>query len=565
MYIIEISCVTLFLFLFGWFVIKNERMKQALHASEEQYRNVVNNIGIGISVISPEMKILTLNRQMKEWFPNIDVSQKPVCYRSFNDPPQSAVCGYCPVQKTLQDGQTHEAVTDTPSANGILHFRVISSPLTDKDGKVIAAIEMVDNITERKHAEEKLRLAYDQLEKRVAERTADLSRAKEAAEAANRAKSEFVANMSHEIRTPMNGIIGMTELALDADPTPQQQEYLQMVRTSANSLLGVLNDILDFSKMEAGKLEFYPVDFAFRGMITNTLQTLSFRASEKGLSLIGNIDPEIPDFLIGDPGRLRQVLVNLIGNAVKFTEKGQLTLTVSVESKTETQARLHFSVADTGIGIAPEQQSLIFKAFEQADTSITRKYGGTGLGLAISSQIVERMGGKIWVHSEPGKGSTFHFTVLLGLQDSPTLSTDPSPSEKSQSPQASLKILLAEDNVINQRLAVSLLEKWGHKVIVANNGQEAFFLYGRETFDLILMDIQMPHMGGFETTAAIREAEKSTGRHIPIIAMTACAMKGDKDICLDKGMDGYLSKPIQIEELFNTLENLPQLQLIQTV
>jgi signal transduction histidine kinase/BarA-like signal transduction histidine kinase len=382
-------------------------------------------------------------------------------------------------------------------------------------------------------------------------------------EAANRAKSEFLANMSHEIRTPMNGVIGMAELLKDTELTNSQREYLNMLKTSADNLMSIINDILDISKIESGKLVFEHVDFNLRSTIAEIIKIHNVKAQERGFDLIYNVSPDVPNIILGDPSRLRQVLINLIGNAIKFTENGEIVVSVEVESRSEDKVFLHFTVSDTGIGIPEDKKKLIFDTFTQADSSTTREYGGTGLGLSICSRLLQMMKGKIWVESEVGQGSTFHFTAKFGRveQELPeevvSSEYEHSGNQSNYNDRKKVHILVAEDNIINQKLAVRILEKEGYSIEVANDGEEVLEELKKEHFDIVLMDVQMPKMDGIEATQAIRKSKDNTfNPEIPIIAVTAHAFEENTEKCLKAGMNSCVTKPFNREELFEEIEKL---------
>ncbi len=657
----------------------DQRTKE-LQAQKRRFQQLFENAPVGIAMLDQDERIIDLNRSFETIF---GFEAQEARNRRINDVivPDDLIEEAWELSRMTLNGKEPMKETFRRRKDGsLVPVEIYGAPILmgqDREG----IYGMYVDITERKKAEEEMR------------------EAKEAAEQASRAKSEFLANMSHEIRTPMNGIIGMTELALETDLTEDQEEYLGTVKSSAHSLLTLINDILDFSKIEAGKLDLDDVGFDLRESIESAMKVLAVRAHRKGLELICDVAPEIPESLVGDSGRLCQILINLVGNAIKFTEAGEVVLKLRMDSRTGHDTVTTFEVSDTGIGIDPQQQERIFQAFEQADASTTRKYGGTGLGLSISSQLVRLMGGKLWVRSEVGKGSSFGFTVRFKLQpngsaqpvtkaaarltglsvlvvddnstnrrlletnltnwgmcvtevDSGTaalaalkqaardgfpfalmlldyqmpkmdgfevaesVKADPqlsntrivmqtsamhhgsakrirelrlngylikpisqlallnavtqaldegssrrtSPGVNSQMSaemkQRPLNILLADDNEVNQRLALKMLESRGHRVDRACNGLEAVALFDKRRFDVILMDVQMPEMNGFQATAAIRAREEGTGKRTPIIAMTARAIKGDREECLAAGMDGYVSKPVSPPDLFRVMKDL---------
>jgi len=643
------------------------QLSEQLHLVEE----LIETIPLPIYLKDTDGRYIRLNRAFEAFF---QVPREALIGQTINDilSPEDAQQHIVRDAELFARGgtQSYEALIHDKAGvafNALYHKAVLTRP----DGSISGLLGTIVDITERKRAE------------------IEVLRAKEVAEAASRAKSDFLANMSHEIRTPMNGVIGMTDLALDTDLNAEQREYLNIVKSSAESLLTIINDILDFSKIEAGKLLVEDIPFDLHRLVSDTLKPLALKAHESQLELLCELPSDIPRFFRGDPSRIRQVLVNLLGNAIKFTKQGEIVLSAELMRLQGDRATLHFAVRDTGIGIPADKQEIIFDAFAQEDTSTTRRYGGTGLGLSICRRLVELMGGSMWLHSEPGKGSTFHFSIELqlgeeavrpvpGLVDlkgrnillvddnatnrrilqgmlaakdvrvqcvdsgdaalslmrsatacfdcilldaqmpemdgyelarrlhlehqtlppmlmlssgalrgdalrcqesgiagffaKPISSDDlfsaleqlftPSPAPKGsdnntlvtrhslRESQPPLRVLLVEDHHTNQKLALGLLAKWGHEAMLAQNGQEALDILTSHTFDVILMDMQMPVMGGIEATQQIRARESAQKlRRTPIIAMTAAAMQDDRNACIAAGMDDYVAKPIKVKEL----------------
>ena len=663
-------------------ISERKRAEAELRKSEERFRTVFENSAVAITVADEHERIISWNKQAESLLGmnEEDLYLKPVC-ALYTEEEWRRIRSY----DLRKKGTHHHLETQMLRKNGqLVDVEVSISVLKDPDGTVTGSIGIVRDISERKRAETE-RLA------------------KEAAESATRAKSDFLASMSHEIRTPMNGILGMVELLLDMNLAPDQLEYVQAAKSSAESLLTIINDILDFSKIEAGKMTLEKIPFSLRDTLGDTITTLALRAEAKGLELACHIPQQVPDTLIGDPLRLRQIIINLVGNSIKFTEHGEVVVRVSVEEEAGDEVLLHLAVMDTGIGVPPAKLTRIFTSFEQADSSTTRRYGGTGLGLSISARLVELMKGKIWAespcralrHDKGGPGSAFHFMIRCGkdpekanalkpvrevnIRNLPVLIVDDNatqrqileemclgwsmkpvlaanaaqalssvddrmrvgqpfafaildsempemggfelaerilkrpgcqhlhvlmmvsvgnPEEVSRArdmglalplkkpvqqsrlldamltalalpPQAAalgrareikrttgLNILVAEDNTVNQLVAHRLLERHGHKPTIAEDGKQAFVMIQTGGYDLVLMDIQLPEMDGYEVTRRIRADEKNTGKHLPIIAMTANAMKGDREKCLAAGMDDYVSKPVRPEILFEAIDKV---------
>lgn len=518
-------------------ITERRQAEEALRESEERFRIIVNSIPQLCWMANADGWIFWYNQRWYDYTGTTPKEMEGWGWQSVHDP------DYLPEvveqwKASLATGKTFDLEFPIRGSDGVYHpFLTRGIPICDQDGRIVRWCGTNTDISERKLIEEQLHAA------------------KEEAEQANRAKSQFLANMSHEIRTPMNGILGMTHLALKRELPEDVRGFLQLVQQSGQSLLAIINDILDFSKIEAGMVTIKNQPFNLGGVLESALRLMKTIAGDKGLALHFSIDPGVPENVKGDSGRLRQILTNIVGNAIKFSFKGSVSVTVSpVETVSQQRHRLLFVVRDEGIGIPQDKIQSIFEDFEQISSSAHVKYGGTGLGLSISKALVEMMGGTIWVESELDKGSTFSFEIELGRFEEGGIPPQP-PAPQSQNVMPPLKILLAEDNEVNRLFACHLLQSMGHQVEAVENGLQAIEKLRVETFGLVLMDALMPEMDGEQATKVIRSGQAGDP-DIPIVALTAYALQGDRERFLAAGMDDYISKPIEIEELNRVLERL---------
>ena len=524
-------------------VTREKLAEHQMRESENKLRIILDNSAAAITMTDEKEQIVSWNSFTEKLLgmkPK-DLRLRPVS--SLYPPEEWKIIRSLNIR---QSGFKHHMETKAIRKDGtIIDVDLSVNILKDEQGKIIGSVGMLQDITERKRSNELI------------------LQAKLAAEEANNAKSVFLAKMSHEVRTPMNAIIGMIDLTLDTPLNDEQKDNLKVAKDAADNLLSLINDILDLSRAQAGKVVIEEIEINVPDIVKNVCKGLMILARNKGVDVVWSIDPEIPRLLIGDPVRLRQVIVNLVNNAIKFTHKGKVQVNVKKKALTDKDCQVVFEVIDSGIGISPKNLPHIFDVFTDAHNTTARRYGGTGLGLAICKKIVEMMGGSIEVESKEGTGSTFRFTIIFGYKPDMFGNSGSDQKVKSETAASSvppelhhLRILVAEDNTVNQRIAVRILEKLGWKVTAVNNGQEVLDILNNQTFDVILMDDNMPLLSGIEATQVIRREEKQTGQHVPIIAMTANAMAGDREKYLASGMDGYVSKPIDRNLLYEEIVNL---------
>ncbi|HOX51679.1 MAG TPA: ATP-binding protein, partial [Fibrobacteria bacterium] len=542
----------------NWDITREKESEEALRQSEKKISQLLQTTDQGIYGIDAEGNCTFVNRsglQMLGYSLEECLGRKMHRLIHHSHPDGSPYLWQtCPIFRSGLDGGGCRLDTEVfwRKDGSSIPVEYSSHPVV-VDGTIEGSVVTFSDITARKEAESALLASNDELQ----EATMRANEMAVRAEMANAAKGEFLANMSHEIRTPMNGVLGLTGLLLDTDLDKDQRRFAETIRQSAESLLSLINDILDFSKIEAGKLELERLDFDLREMVSDLSSSLSPRVQDKGLELRHRIDPEVPDRLLGDSGRLRQILLNLLSNAIKFTHRGSITLEAKLDEESAGDVLLRFAVRDTGIGIPQDKQALLFQKFSQVDASTTRQFGGTGLGLAISKQLAELMGGQIGVISREGVGTEFWFTVRMARSTAAPPADKPLeiPVDLGELRHRSVRILLAEDNITNQMVAMGILERLGLRVDAVANGEEAVHALEQFPYDLVLMDVQMPEMDGLTATRRIRDRHSPVLDHnIPVIAMTANAMQGDRERCLAAGMDDYVPKPVSPQALAAALD-----------
>jgi two-component system sensor histidine kinase/response regulator len=532
-------------------ISERKRSEEALRQTSETLRAVIQATPLATWAIDLDGKVKFWNPAAERIF---GWTEQEVLDRFLPAVPEESPEGFGALLERYRRGERFSGVEARRRRKdgSLIDIAFWTSPMHDAGGRINGTLGVVADISDRKRADEKLKQYAGELQGKNEELAVALARAKEATEL----KSRFLANMSHEIRTPMNGVLGMSELLLGTRLDPEQQGYADAIKSSAEALLTIINDILDISKVEAGRLQTECIPFDLEATVEEALGLLVIGAQAKGLDLNYRISTDVPRCVRGDPVRLRQVLMNVVGNAVKFTDRGSVGIEMELRTETAETATVCFTVKDTGIGIAPEQRAQLFNAFVQGDTSTTRRYGGTGLGLAISAHLVKLMGGEIDFQSELGRGSTFWFTVEFQKAAAGDFAPNQAPVcvRERDHRVAGAHILLAEDNEINRRIAMHILEKAGYRVEAVPNGRTAVEAMAQSSFDLVLMDVQMPEMDGLEATTMIRRLEGAS-RHVPIIAMTASAMAGDRQRCLGVGMDDYISKPVRREQLLKAIHS----------